>query len=89
MLFQIAYNVYGHLGYEIFPANTNRHWLGKWFNTSVSHNMHHQFFKHNFGLWTTFWDRKMGTFSPKYDDHFDACTNGENASRHATSDVVS
>jgi len=74
MLFQIGYNVYGHLGYEILPANTNRHWLGKWINTSVAHNMHHQYFKHNYGLWTTVWDRLMGTLSPDYDAAFTRTT---------------
>lgn len=74
MLFQISYNVYGHLGYEIFPANTNRHWLGKYLNTAVAHNLHHQYFKHNFGLWTTIWDRWMGTLSPRYDEAFDRVT---------------
>ncbi|MBY0574790.1 MAG: sterol desaturase family protein [Undibacterium sp.] len=74
MLFQIGYNVYAHLGYEILPANTHRHWLGKWLSTSVSHNMHHQYFKHNYGLWTTIWDRLMNTLHPDYDVAFERVT---------------
>jgi Delta7-sterol 5-desaturase len=74
MLFQIAYNVYGHLGYEIFPQNMNKHWLGKWFNTSVSHNMHHKYSVKNYGLWTTIWDRMCGTMHEKYDETYEKAT---------------
>jgi sterol desaturase/sphingolipid hydroxylase (fatty acid hydroxylase superfamily) len=74
MLFQIAYNVYGHLGYEIFPKNTHKHWLGKWFNTSVAHNMHHKYSVKNYGLWTTIWDRLMGTMHEKYDEMYEKTT---------------
>lgn len=74
MLFQIGYNVYGHLGFEIFPKNMNRHWLGKYFNTSVSHNMHHKYFVKNYGLWTTAWDRAFGTMHPKYDELYEKTT---------------
>jgi len=31
-------NVYGHLGYELYPQNWPRHRLGYWLNTSVAHN---------------------------------------------------
>jgi Delta7-sterol 5-desaturase len=74
MLFQIVYNVYGHLGYEIFPKNLNKHWFGKWFNTSVSHNMHHKYSVKNYGLWTTIWDRLMGTMHEKYDETYEKTT---------------
>ena len=43
-LFQILYNVYGHLGFEIYPKGFHKHWLGKWINTSVAHNLHHKKF---------------------------------------------
>lgn len=67
----LVYNVYGHLGFEIYPKGFNKHWLGKWMNTSVSHNQHHQFFKGNYGLYFTIWDRLMGTLRPDYDTAFD------------------
>lgn len=67
----LLYNVYGHLGYELYPAGFNRHWFGKWINTSVSHNQHHQFFTGNYGLYFTIWDRLMGTLRSDYDDAFD------------------
>ena len=69
--FMIVYNVYGHLGYELYPKGFSRHWFGRWINTSVSHNQHHQYFKGNYGLYFTFWDRMMGTIRNDYDQHFD------------------
>jgi sterol desaturase/sphingolipid hydroxylase (fatty acid hydroxylase superfamily) len=70
----IVYNVYGHLGYELYPNGFNKHWLGKWINTSVNHNQHHQYFKGNYGLYFTFWDRVMGTLRKDYDARFDEIT---------------
>jgi sterol desaturase/sphingolipid hydroxylase (fatty acid hydroxylase superfamily) len=72
--FMIVYNVYGHLGYELYPAGFNKHWLGKWINTSVNHNQHHQYFRGNYGLYFTFWDRLMGTLRPDYDQRFEEVT---------------
>ncbi len=70
-LFMIVYNVYGHLGWELYPKGFSRHWLGKWINTSVNHNLHHQYFKGNYGLYFLFWDRLMGTIRKDYDEKFD------------------
>lgn len=67
MLFQIVYNVYGHLGYELYPRWIARHWLGRWINTGVAHNQHHQYFKGNYGLYTLIWDRLFGTVRPDYE----------------------
>ena len=69
-LISLAYNVYGHLGYELYPAGFNRHWLGRWVNTSVSHNQHHHHFNGNYGLYFLFWDRWMGTLRTDYDQAF-------------------
>lgn len=71
LIFMTLYNVYGHLGFEIFPKGFNRHWLFKWFNTSVNHNMHHQYFKGNYSLYFTMWDRLMGTLHQDYDNRFE------------------
>lgn len=70
-LFMIIYNVYGHLGWELYPKGFSRHWMGRWINTSVNHNQHHQYFKGNYGLYFLFWDRMMGTIRDDYDDRFD------------------
>jgi len=69
-IFSLVYNVYGHLGFELYPKGFNTHWLGKWINTSVSHNMHHHYFKGNYGLYFTIWDRMMGTLDKNYDKAF-------------------
>lgn len=73
-LFQIIYNVYGHLGWELYGNKLNNHFLGKWINTSVSHNQHHQFFHGNYGLYFTFWDRMMGTLREDYEQQFNENT---------------
>jgi len=73
-LLSIAYNVYGHLGFELYPKGFQRHWLGKWINTSVSHNQHHRHFKGNYGLYFLFWDRWMGTLRKDYDESYDEVT---------------
>lgn len=70
-LFMIIYNVYGHLGYELYPKGFSRHWLGKWINTGVNHNQHHQYFKGNYGLYFLWWDRWLGTIRDDYDEKFD------------------
>lgn len=70
-LFMIVYNVYGHLGWELYPKGFSRHWLGKWINTSVNHNQHHQYFKGNYGLYFLFWDRMMGTIRKDYEERFE------------------
>ncbi|TAJ47399.1 MAG: sterol desaturase family protein [Chitinophagaceae bacterium] len=69
-VFSLVYNVYGHLGFELYPKGFNKHAVGKWLNTSVCHNMHHQYFKGNYGLYFTIWDRAMGTLNPNYDTVF-------------------
>ena len=74
-LMSIIYNVYGHLGWEIYPKGFSKHWLGKWINTSVNHNQHHQYFKGNYGLYFLFWDRLMGTIREDYDQRFDEVKN--------------
>ena len=63
-------NVYGHLGYELYPRDWPQHWLGRWLNTSVAHNAHHDKARHNYGFYFLFWDRWMGTLDPEYDAHY-------------------
>jgi sterol desaturase/sphingolipid hydroxylase (fatty acid hydroxylase superfamily) len=79
-VFSLVYNVYGHLGFEIYPKGFNKNWFGKWMNTSVSHNLHHQYFKGNYGLYFTIWDRLMGTLRPDYDAAFENLKQRENPS---------
>ena len=71
LLIMMAYNVYGHLGYELYPSGFSASWVGKWINTSVNHNQHHQFFTGNFGLYFLWWDRWMGTLREDYSREFE------------------
>ncbi|MGV3540140.1 MAG: sterol desaturase family protein [Rufibacter sp.] len=68
LLFMTVYNVYGHLEYEIYPRWLVQSKVGKWLNTSTNHNMHHKFFKGNYGLYFRFWDEWLGTTHAKYDE---------------------
>ncbi len=77
LLFMMIYNVYGHLGYELYPKGFSRTRLGKWINTSVNHNQHHQTFQGNYGLYFLWWDRWMGTIHPNYDKLFEATKSSE------------
>ena len=73
-MWQISFNVMGHLGYEIFPQGALRHPLLKWLNTSTNHNMHHKYVRCNYGLYFSFWDRIMGTNHARYEETFDEVT---------------
>ncbi len=70
LLFMILFNVLGHLGYEIFPRQFIQSLWGKFFNSSTHHNMHHKYFKYNFGLYFNLWDRWRQTNHPQYESHF-------------------
>jgi Delta7-sterol 5-desaturase len=59
-----AYNVYGHCGREFYPVGMEKHWLGRWINTSTAHAYHHLKAKGNYGLYFLFWDRIMHTYAP-------------------------
>lgn len=72
--FQIAYNVYGHLGFELYPRGFHKTRIGRWVNTSVSHNQHHSRFEGNYGLYFLFWDRVMGTLREDYDAAYEQTT---------------
>ncbi|MEO5996277.1 MAG: sterol desaturase family protein [Chitinophagaceae bacterium] len=67
-------NAYGHLGFERYPRGFKKSSIGKWINTSINHNLHHPFFKGNYGLYFTCWDRLKGTLRPDYDMHFEEVT---------------
>jgi len=54
----IVYDTFVHLGYNIKELK-----VFKWQNTPKDHDVHHRNSKYNFGLYFTFWDRLMGTYS--------------------------
>ena len=83
LVFMMVYNVYGHLGWELYPARWHRHWLGRWMNTSVNHNQHHQFFRGNYGLYFRCWDEWMGTTRPDYEAAFERIAETRTADQKA------
>ena len=64
-------NVYGHLGFEIAPKWFRKSFLFELMNTSVHHNLHHEKFKGNYGLYFRVWDRIMKTENPNYVEEYD------------------
>ena len=74
-LVQMVYNVYGHLGWELYPKNFNKSKIGRMINTSVNHNQHHKYFTGNYSLYFLWWDRLFGTLRPDYDEAFDEVKN--------------
>lgn len=70
LIFMTLYNAYGHSGYELYPRRFNKSWIGRWKNTSIAHNQHHEKFTGNFGLYFLFWDRWIGTLRSDYDHAF-------------------
>ena len=60
-VFSMSYNVYGHLGVEIFPVGWRKLPILKWLNTATHHNGHHKYYVGNFGLYFLFWDRWLKT----------------------------
>jgi len=47
--------------------------------------MHHQYFRGNYGLYFTIWDRIMGTLNKNYDNTFEEITTRKKVSGLETS----
>ncbi|PQO26835.1 fatty acid hydroxylase family protein [Blastopirellula marina] len=74
MLYMTGMNVFGHLGFELFPRWFLRSRLSNWHNTGVHHNMHHRCVSSNFGLYFNLWDQWFGTNHPDYHAEFERVT---------------
>lgn len=57
--------VTNHLGFEILPKNSENG-IAKWVVSGVHHAGHHKYFKYNFGLFYTFFDRLFHTEHPHF-----------------------
>lgn len=60
-VFQQFFNMLGHLGYEVYPRWWRAAFLLSLKTTSTHHNLHHEKFRGNYGLYFVWWDRWMGT----------------------------
>lgn len=76
MMWQIAFNVLGHCGYEIYPGWFLRSPAGVLLNSPTHHSLHHEKFRGNYGLYFNVWDRLMGTNHPDYIARFEQATGG-------------
>lgn len=74
MVFQIGITVFGHLGYEIFPAWFWRSGAQAWVNSITHHTLHHEKYRSCYGLYFNFWDRLMGTNHASYAERFEQAT---------------
>lgn len=64
LLLNVCANVYGHCGFEFFPARFRDNRLGRLLGSPSVHGWHHARGRNNYGLYFTFWDRVMGTWEP-------------------------
>jgi Delta7-sterol 5-desaturase len=74
MVHMILRNALGHSGFEIYPRDAVRRRPWKWLTSTTHHQLHHERFEANFGLYFTWWDRRLGTEYMDYGDVFDAVT---------------
>ena len=71
MVWQMAFNVFGHSGFEFLPRWTMKSWLGWVLNTPTNHVMHHEKMRGNYGLYFNIWDRLMKTNHKDYEERFE------------------
>ena len=53
--------VTNHMGWEMFPQRLVQGRVGKWLITASHHELHHQKYRCNYGLYFRFWDHWLGT----------------------------
>jgi len=62
LMINVLFGMIGHLGMEpLSTALRNKPFL-KYLGTSSFHHQHHQDISHNFGFYTSIWDRLFGTY---------------------------
>ncbi|MDX1958820.1 MAG: sterol desaturase family protein [Leptospiraceae bacterium] len=66
IMFMTIMNIIGHLGYEFWSDSFVKSKLTNWNNTSTHHNMHHQKYNCNYGLYFNWWDKLFGTNHEEY-----------------------
>jgi Delta7-sterol 5-desaturase len=62
--------VVNHLGLDRLPRNFPHHWCGHWFIGPAHHAIHHHRYALHYGLYFTFWDKRLGTQSLLYGRDF-------------------
>jgi sterol desaturase/sphingolipid hydroxylase (fatty acid hydroxylase superfamily) len=54
-------SVLNHTGFEVLPDSWLRGFVGRHLISAAHHNLHHQRYRCNYGLYFRFWDRLTGT----------------------------
>jgi Delta7-sterol 5-desaturase len=67
LTFMTVSAIINHLGFEVLPQNKFGVWLARWFITGTHHAQHHRFFKTNYALFFTIWDRVFHTEDPRFE----------------------
>jgi lathosterol oxidase len=58
----VVFGIIGHLGVEPMPAKLRNGYVLKYLGTSSFHHHHHTDIHHNFGFYTSIWDRIFKTY---------------------------
>ena len=62
LMINVLFCMTGHLGMEPLSAALRNKPVLKYLGTSSFHHQHHQDISHNFGFYTSIWDRLFGTY---------------------------
>lgn len=88
LLFMTILGVINHLGYELYPAGFARGSFTRWWISATHHQMHHEKYNGNFGLYFTFWDRWMGTHHEGYQERFESVVSAPERSVEHPYDLI-
>ena len=61
LVINLVFGLAGHLGMEPLPVRWRDSWVMRGLGSSTFHHDHHRDVDHNFGFYTTIWDRMFGT----------------------------
>lgn len=64
-----------HSGFEVLPERALKQGWGHLLVSGVHHTTHHRFFRNNYGLFFTFWDRWMETEKASFEKDFERVFN--------------
>lgn len=70
LMLNVLFGAVGHLGVEPFPPSWVERPVLRNFAGGSFHAQHHQDMRHNFGFYTLFWDRLLGTVRPDYERNY-------------------
>jgi len=62
LVVNVIFGLAGHLGIEPLPAKVRQWPVIRYLGTSTFHHHHHQDIQHNFGFYTSVWDRLFNTY---------------------------